>query len=143
MDTIRWVSRSTVIVIPVLAFIAAYLVCSIASGLLGSCGKADDEVITMGLPVDAQYVAMQAGTGERPPGQWADGLCSCFNDCTLCLTTTILPCIPLAQLYERMMGARNVSKPPFRIARWHPLLTATGHTYWSHFLVLLEAIAFP
>lgn len=42
------------------------------------------------------------------PGQWSDGLFSCFNDPRLCLVAFCCPGILVGQLFERVKRERNV-----------------------------------
>ena len=37
-------------------------------------------------------------------GKWSSGLCSCFSDCTSCLTTCCLKPVALGQLSQKVLG---------------------------------------
>ena len=55
--------------------------------------KAEGYEVPIGTPYEPVGV-------EHVPGQWADGLCSCLNHVPICLTTCVVPCVPLGQVHR-------------------------------------------
>ena len=53
-------------------------------------------------------MSLHVREGDHPPaaagGKWSSGLCSCFSDCTSCLTVCCLKPVALGQLSQKVLG---------------------------------------
>jgi len=106
--------RLAFIMPPIAVFALVFVLSGIATCLLDASKRTTP--VAMGQPV---YSAPTVQT-------WSDGLCSCCNNYGVCCTTCCCPCIPVAQLYERVMGVRYscLAMVAFFVASW--LLTTSA-----------------
>ena len=97
-EAYEWAPRMAFVVPPVAVFSFVFIVTSLVACLC-SCGDKPPRAVAVGRPLGpGQTIALNI---------WSDGLCSCCNDVGLCCSAICLPCVPLAQLYERVYGARH------------------------------------
>lgn len=94
----------------VFACVQCVLECLGGDGMI-AYKPAREEVVPLGIPVQTNdeatpYVAMPAAGGGAS-GQWADGLCACFNDLGLTCVGCCCPCVTVGQLYERVYHQRH------------------------------------
>ena len=56
------------------------------------------------LAAKAQMPAKETTPLTAAGGKWSSGLCSCFSDCTSCLTVCCLKPVALGQLSQKVLG---------------------------------------
>lgn len=125
------IHRAVFIIPPVLVGIVVFCVSSVVAMCCCQPSFSSSEAVPVGIPVAYDHHASTTPYTEYPGASvpishWADGLCSCFNDCKVCMVGTFVPCVAVSQLYDR------VKSPGACVYLFGAFTAAAFFVSWAH-----------